>query len=97
MCMQPTGRPPVSWNRGRIVGQKLPLKLRDIFGVRVRLQLQRRTRDLALFNLAIDSKLRGCDLIAIKVCDLAREGGLGARAPGLRSSSARPGKLSSLS
>lgn len=80
MSMQPNGRPPTPWNRGRVIGQKLPLKLRDIFGVRVRLQLQRRLRDLALFNLAIDSKLRGCDLVALRVCDLAREGGLGARA-----------------
>lgn len=80
MSMQPIGRPLNPWNRGRVIGQKLPLKLRDIFGVRVRLQLQRRVRDLALFNLAIDSKLRGCDLVALRVCDLAREGGLGARA-----------------
>lgn len=80
MFMQPNGRPLIPWNRGRVIGQKLPLKLRDIFGVRVRLQLQRRVRDLAMFNLAIDSKLRGCDLVAIRVCDLAREGGLGARA-----------------
>lgn len=80
MFMQPNGRPLIPWNRGKIIGQKLPLKLRDIFGVRVRLQLQRRLRDLAMFNLAIDSKLRGCDLIALRVCDLAREGGLGARA-----------------
>ena len=48
--------------------------------MRVRLQLQDRVRDLALFNLAIDSKLRGCDLVALRVCDLAREGGLGGRA-----------------
>jgi integrase len=78
--MQPNGRPLTPWNRGRVIGQKLPLKLRDIFGIRVRLQLQRRVRDLAMFNLAIDSKLRGCDLVALRVCDLAREGGLGARA-----------------
>ncbi|XRD81595.1 tyrosine-type recombinase/integrase [Dyella halodurans] len=78
--MQPNGRPLIPWNRGRVIGQKLPLKLRDIFGIRVRLQLQRRVRDLALFNLAIDSKLRGCDLVALRVCDLAREGGLGTRA-----------------
>jgi hypothetical protein len=46
------------WNRGQLVGQKLPLKLRDVFGISVRLQLQRKTRELALFNLAIDSKLK---------------------------------------
>jgi integrase len=80
MSIQPFGRPTLPWNRGRLIGQKLPLKLRDIFGIRVRLQLQRRTRDLALFNLAIDSKLRGCDLVALRVSDLARESGLGARA-----------------
>jgi integrase len=78
--MQPSDRPLTPWNRGRVIGQKLPLKLRDIFGIRVRLQLQRGIRDLAMFNLAIDSKLRGCDLVALRVCDLAREGGLGARA-----------------
>ena len=80
MSIQRRSRPLSPWNRGRIMGQKLPLRLRDIFGVRVRLQLQRRVRDLALFNLAIDSKLRGCDLVALRVGDLAREGGLGARA-----------------
>ena len=80
MSIQSNGHPLTPWNRGRVIGQKLPLKLRDIFGVRVRLQLQRRVRDLALFNLAIDSKLRGCDLVALRVRDLAREGGLGARA-----------------
>lgn len=80
MSIQRPSRPLSPWNRGKIMGQKLPLRLRDIFGVRVRLQLQRRIRDLALFNLAIDSKLRGCDLVALRVGDLAREGGLGARA-----------------
>ena len=80
MSIQRRSRPLSPWNRGRIMGQKLPLRLRDIFGVRVRLQLQRRIRDLALFNLAIDSKLRGCDLVALRVGDLAREGGPGARA-----------------
>ena len=68
------------WNRGRLVGQKLPLKLREVFGIRIRLQLQRSTRELALFNLAIDSKLLGCDLIALRVGDLARGGLLGSRA-----------------
>jgi integrase len=68
------------WNKGQLVGQKLPLKLRDVFGIRVRLQLHQKTRELALFNLAIDSKLRGCDLIALRVSDLARGGALGSRA-----------------
>jgi len=52
----------VPWNKGKIVGQKAPLKLREIWAIRVRLQLRSNLRDLALFNLAIDSKLRACDL-----------------------------------
>ncbi len=47
------------WNKGKLVGQKLPLKLKEIWAIPVRLQLADKTRDLALFNLAIDSKLRG--------------------------------------
>jgi len=66
MHTHPNDRQLIPWNRGKIVGQKLPLKLRDIFGLRVRLQLRRRTRDLALFNSAIDSKLRGCGLLVLK-------------------------------
>jgi hypothetical protein len=54
-------RHPDPWNKGRIIGQKRPLKLKDVWTIRVRLQLEGRKRHLALFNLAIDSKLRGCD------------------------------------
>ena len=50
------------WNKGKLVGQKAPLRLQDIWSIRVRLQISEKTRDLALFNLAIDSKLRACDL-----------------------------------
>lgn len=49
------------WNKGKLVGQKAPLRFRDIWSIRVRLQIAEKTRDLALFNLAIDSKLRACD------------------------------------
>jgi hypothetical protein len=62
------------WNKGRLVGQKRPLKPKDVWAIRVRLQLQGRKRDLALFNLAIDSKLRGCDLVRLQVDDV-RAGG----------------------
>ena len=48
------------WNKGKIVGQKAPFKLKDIWALRVRLQMESRVRELALFNLGIDSKLRGC-------------------------------------
>jgi hypothetical protein len=51
------------WNKGRMTGQKRPLKPKDVWTIRVRLQLEGRKRDLAMFNLAIDSKLRGCDLV----------------------------------
>jgi integrase len=59
------------WNKGKIVGQKAPLRVRDIWAIRVRLQLAEKTRDFALFNLAIDSKLRACDLTKLRVRDIA--------------------------
>ncbi|WP_375459669.1 tyrosine-type recombinase/integrase [uncultured Enterovirga sp.] len=59
-----------SWNRGRIVGPTPPLKPRHIWAIRTRLQHEGRTRDLALFNAAIDSKLRGCDLVRLRVSDV---------------------------
>jgi hypothetical protein len=58
------------WNKGKIVGQKAPFKLKDIWALRVRLQMEGRVRGLALFNLGIDSKLRACDLVALKVRDV---------------------------
>ncbi len=54
------------WNKGKLIGQKLPLKLKEIWAIRIRLQLTNCIRDLALFNLAIDSKLRSCDLLKRK-------------------------------
>jgi integrase len=59
------------WNNGRLIGQKLPLKLKEVWAIRIRLQLAHRIRNLALFNLAIDSKLRGCDLVKLHVGDIA--------------------------
>lgn len=59
------------WNKGKLVGQKLPLKRQEIWAIRIRLQLANNIRDLALFNLAIDSKLRGCDLVSLKVSDIS--------------------------
>lgn len=60
------------WNKGRLIGQKLPLKLKEIWAIRIRLQLAERLRDLALFYLAIDSKLRGCDLVSLRVKDISQ-------------------------
>jgi len=62
----------VPWNKGKLLGQKPPLKLKEIWAIRIRLQLDHRTRELALFNLAIDSKLRGCDLVALRVRDVVQ-------------------------
>ena len=61
----------VAWNKGRLVGQKRPLRPKEVWAIRVRLQMKRRKRDLAMFNLAIDSKLRACDLVSLRVDDIA--------------------------
>jgi hypothetical protein len=58
------------WNKGRLIGQKRPLKPKDVWTIRVRLQMEGRRRDLAMFNLAIDSKLRGCDLVQLRIDDV---------------------------
>lgn len=63
-----TGKIP--WNKGKIVGQTAPLKLKDIWAIRIRLQLGHRTRELALFDLGLDSKLRACDLVRLRVRDI---------------------------
>jgi len=59
------------WNKGKLTGQKPPLKLNEVWAIRIRLQIANKTRDLALFNLALDSKLRSCDLVKLKVSDVA--------------------------
>ena len=74
------------WNKGKLVGQKLPLKLKEIWAVRVRLQLADNCRELALFNLAIDSKLRGSDLVKIRVSDISKSGVVASRAMVLQQS-----------
>jgi integrase len=62
------------WNRGKLIGAKPPLRPKHVWSIRTRLLIEGRTRDLALFNLAIDSKLRGCDVVALKVEDVAPNG-----------------------
>ncbi|WP_158972582.1 tyrosine-type recombinase/integrase [Paraglaciecola sp. L3A3] len=73
-------QPKEPWNKNKLVGQKLPLKLQQIWAIRIRLELFNKIRDLALFNLAIDSKLRGCDLVALKVNDIAHGKSIQSRA-----------------
>jgi integrase len=64
----------VPWNRGKLIGPRPPPKQRHVWAIRTRLQIERQVRDLALLNVAIDSKLRGCDLVAIRVDDVAPNG-----------------------
>jgi integrase len=71
-CEQPVGRVP--WNKGKLPGAKPPLHLKHVWSIRTKLQVDGRTRDLAMFNLAIDSKLRGCDVVGLKVEDIAPHG-----------------------
>ncbi len=78
------------WNKGKLVGQKRPLKLKEIWAIRVRLQLTQKTRELALFNLAIDSKLRACDLMQLRVSDIAQAGRVASRAIVLQQKTRRP-------
>ena len=61
---------PSPWNKGRLIGQKRPLLRKQVWAIRARLELAHRPRDLAMFNLAIDSKLRGCDLVRLRVAEL---------------------------
>jgi CYTH domain-containing protein len=70
------------WNKGKLVGQKAPLRLREIWAIRIRLQLAERARELALFNLAVDSKLRSCDLLTLRVRDITHGDRLLATIPG---------------
>jgi integrase len=62
------------WNKGKLIGAKPPLRPSHVWSIRAKLQIAERTRDLALFNLAIDSKLRGCDVVAVRVDDVAPNG-----------------------
>jgi integrase len=62
------------WNKGKLIGAKPPLRPKHVWSIRTKLQIAKRTRDLAMFNLAIDSKLRGCDVVALKVEDIAPKG-----------------------
>jgi integrase len=68
------------WNKGKLVGQKTPFKLKEIWAIRVRLQMASRCRELALFNFAIDRKLRACDLVQLKVRDVCHGQAMASRA-----------------
>src|SRR6185437_6031146 len=74
----------------RIVGAKLPLRPMHVWTIRVRLQIERRVRDLALFDIALDSKLRGCDLVALRLADVMAAGALKRRATIIQQKTGRP-------
>jgi integrase len=78
------------WNKGKLLGQKPPLKLKEIWAIRIRLQLDQRMRELALFNLAIDSKLRGCDLVGLRVHDVVQGSRVAPRAIVMQKKTQRP-------
>lgn len=78
------------WNKGKLVGQKAPFKLKDIWALRVRLQMAGRVRELALFNLGIDSKLRGCDLVSLKVREVCHGDQVATRAIVVQHKTRRP-------
>jgi integrase len=79
-----------AWNKGKMPGPKPPLRPGHVWAIRAKLQLEKRTRDLAMFNLAIDSKLRGCDLVALRVDDVAPNGYAVDRATIRQRKTARP-------
>ena len=78
------------WDKGKLVGQKAPLKVKDISAIRVRLQIRVRIRDLALFDVGIDSKLRGCDLVKLRVREVCHGERVAPRAIVLQQKTQRP-------
>ena len=80
----------VPWNKGKLVGRKPQLKLPEIWAIRIHLQIDARHRDLTLFNIAIDSKLRACDLLSLKISDVSNGGRIAPRAMILQQKTRRP-------
>ena len=78
------------WNKGKLIGQKAPFKLKDIWALRVLLQQEHRSRELALLNLGIDSKLRACDLVSLRVRDITHGGHVASRAIVQQKKTGRP-------
>jgi integrase len=92
MAMQDQANEPrrVPWNKGKLTGAKPPLRPKHVWSIRTKLQIEGRARDLAMFNLAIDSKLRGCDVVAIRVEDVAAGGYTADRATVRQKKTGRP-------
>ena len=83
-------KPKPSWNKGKLVGQKLPLKLEEIWSIRTRLEITSNLRELTMFNLALDSKLRACDFVKLKVRDVAHGTTVQSRALLIQQKTGRP-------
>lgn len=79
-----------AWNKGRVIGQKRPLLPKQVWAIRTRLELADSLRDLVLFNVAIDSKLRGCDLVKLAVADVVKDGRVRERVSVIQSKTKRP-------
>jgi integrase len=86
----PTPHKRMPWNKGKLTGAKPPLRPKHVWSIRTKLQIEGRVRDLAMFNLAIDSKLRGCDVVAIRVEDVAAGGYTADRATVRQKKTGRP-------
>jgi len=78
------------WNKGKLIGQKAPFKLKEVWAIRVWLQLEHRTRELALFDLGLDSKLRACDLVKLRVRDICHGDRIAPRAIVMQQKTSRP-------
>ena len=83
-------QPREPWNQGKLVGQKAPFKLKEVWAIRVWLQLEHRTRELALFDLGLDSKLRSCDLVKLRVRDVCHGDRVAPRATVMQQKTSHP-------
>lgn len=90
MLNQLKGLPTRPWNKGMLVGQKRPLQPKHVWSIRVRLEMSGSVRDLALFNLGIDSKLRACDLVRLRIDDVHGGGAIRDRATVVQKKTGRP-------
>src|SRR3954452_21378404 len=90
MSARPINRGRQPWNKGLLIGQKKPLEPKHVWSIRVRLEIARLRRDLAIFNLAIDSKLRACDLVKLRVDDIYSGAKVRRRATIVQKTAGRP-------
>jgi integrase len=93
MPARPVGRGRQPWNKGLLIGQKKPLEPKHVWSIRVRLEIARSNRDLAIFNLAIDSKLRDCDLVTLRLEDICSGTNVRRRATIVQKKIGRPVQL----